>query len=226
MSALPVGLIYVHTPGDPELPAWATFLLTIVGCVIAIWLLRGIAFLAAQPGEQRLRRRVAEVHAAAGDHGPYSPGVVEAAAKRLFTDVQLAWDAGDRDRLRQLSDPDLMSDWVKRLDGYQAQGKRQRIRVVKGPKVQYVSLRADRGQVRLRVRAKVRRRFEPASGPRKDPRFGWGYPFEEFWTLSRRGEDWILWSTRPTKFRKEYTTEPIVPPTAATIAPGQPIAPA
>src|SRR5256885_7051845 len=107
MPPLITGLIYVHTRGDSGLPAWATFLLTIVGSVIAIWLLRGIAFLVAQPGERRLRHRVAEVHAVAGDAGPYSPAVVEAAARRLFADMLTAWDAGDRDRLQQISDPDL-----------------------------------------------------------------------------------------------------------------------
>ena len=225
MSSITAGLIYVHTSGDSGLPVWATFLLTLVGCAIAIWILRGLAFLLALPGERRLRRRVAEVQAAAGDSEPYSPSVVKAAATRLFVDVHTAWDAGDRDRLRQLSDPDLMADWAKRLDGYHAQGKRQRIKVVNGPKVQYVSIRADRGQVRLRMRAKVRRRFEAESGPRKQPLFGWRYQFEEFWTLARRGEDWILWSTRPATFRKEYTTEPIVPPGAVIAAPA-PITPA
>jgi predicted lipid-binding transport protein (Tim44 family) len=183
-----------------------------------MWLLRGIVFLVSIPAERRLHRRIAQVHDAAGATGPYSAAVVEAAARRLFVDMHAAWDAGDRARLQQIADPDLMADWTKRLDLYQANGKRQRIKVARGPKVQYVSLLADRGQVRLRIRAKVRRRFEPADGPRKEPRFGWRYDFEEFWTLIRRGDDWILWSTRSEKFRREYTTEPIVPPAAATAA--------
>lgn len=223
MSPFTAGVIYVHTSAD-GLPWWSILPLTCVGFAIAIWLLQGIVFLVSLPGERRLRRRVAAVHAAAGDAGPYSPTVVQAAATHLFVDIQTAWDVGDRARLQQLSDADLMADWAKRLDSYQANGKRQRVKVVKGPKVQYVSLRADLGGVRLRVRAKVRRRFEPARGPRRDPRFGWGYQFEEYWTLARRGEDWIVWSTRPTKLREEYTIEPIVPPSAATPAPA-PIAP-
>jgi predicted lipid-binding transport protein (Tim44 family) len=183
----------------------------LVGCAIAFWLLRGIAFVVGLPGERRVHRRVADIHAAAGDLGPYSPAVVEAAARHLFADVQSAWDVGDRDRLQQLSDPDLMADWRKRLDRYAARGKRQRIKVAKGPKVQYVSLLADRGQVRLRMRARVRRRFERADKPRRNPRFELGYSFEEYWTLVLRGDNWILWSTRPAKYRSEYTTEPIVP---------------
>jgi hypothetical protein len=217
MSLVTSGFIYVHTSAD-GLPWWSILPLTCLGFAIAIWFLQGIAFLVSIPGERRLRRRVATVDAAAGDAGPYRPRVVHAAATGLVADIHTAWDAGDRARLQQLSDPDLMADWTKRLDSYRANGKRQRIKVVKGPKLQYLSLRADRGQVRLRVRAKVRRRFEPARGPRKDPRFGWSYQLEEFWTLALRGEDWILWSTRPTKFRKEYTTEPIVPPSATTPA--------
>ena len=217
MTALSAGYIYVHTSAE-GLPWWAILPLTCLGCALAIWLLRGIAFVVSIPSERRLRHRVAAVHAAGGTDGPYSATVVHAAAARLFADVHTAWDAGDRSRLAQLSDPDLMNDWAKRLDGYQAKGKRQRIKVVRGPKLQYVSLLADRGEVRLRVRAKVRRRFEPANGPRKEPRLGWSYAFEEFWTLVRRGDDWILWSTRPEKLRREYTTEPIVPPAGAAAA--------
>jgi hypothetical protein len=51
-----------------------------------------------------------------------------------------------------------MADWNKRLDGYAADGKRQRVRVLNGPKLDYVSLMADRELVRLRVRAGLRAR--------------------------------------------------------------------
>jgi hypothetical protein len=223
MTPLAFGYIYVHTSAD-GLPLWSIFPLTCLGCAIAFWLLRGIAFVVSMPSEQRLRRRVAAVHAAGGPNGPYSATVVQVAAEALFKNWYAAWDAGDRTRMQQLSDPDLMADWMKRMDAYQAKGKRQRVKIVRGPKLQYVSLLADRQRVRLRIRARVRRRFEPVLGPRKEPRFGLSFSFEEFWTLQRRGEDWILWSTRSTKFRQEYTTEPIVPPgqqapAPATVAP-------
>ena len=114
--------------------------------------------------------------------------------------------------------------WSILPEAFQAKGKRQRVKIVSGPRLQYVSLLADRQRVRLRIRAKVRRRLELVLGPRKEPRFGLNLNFEEFWTLQRRGEDWILWSPRSTKFRKEYTTEPIVSPgqeasAPATVAP-------
>lgn len=219
MSSVALGLIYVHTSSD-GLPLWSILPLTFLGWAIAMYLLRGIGWLVSLPGERRLRHRVAAVHAAAGSDGPYGAAVAQAAAARLFKDWYAAWDAGDRTRLQQLSDPELMADWAKNMEAFQSKGKRQRVRIVRGPKLQYVSLLADRQQVRFRIRARMRRRFEPVLGPRKQPRFGLSYSFEQFWTLQRRGEDWILWSTRSTKFRKDYTTEPIVPP--AQSAPASP----
>jgi hypothetical protein len=38
---------------------------------------------------------------------------------------------------------------------------------------------------------------------------------EEYWTLSRSGGEWILWSTRTARFRAKYSTEPSVPEVAA-----------
>ena len=211
MSLLALGYIYVHTSSD-GLPLWSIFPLTCLGCWLGIKLVQGIAFLFSIPSERRLHRRVAAVHAAGGPDGPYSAQVVQTAAARLFRDWYAAWDAGDRTRMQQLSDPDLMADWMKRMEAFQAKGKRQRVKIVRGPKLQYVSLLADRQLVRLRIRAKVRRRLEPVLGPRREPRFGLNLYFEEFWTMQRRGEDWILWSTRSKQLRGEYTTEAIVPP--------------
>jgi predicted lipid-binding transport protein (Tim44 family) len=132
--------------------------------------------------------------------------------------MQSAWDAGERERLTRISYPGLMADWNKRLDGYAADGKRQRVRVLKGPRLDYVSLMADRGLVRLRVRAQLRRGFEPANGnlraAQKRP-VGGKVAFEEFWTLSRSGDDWILDSTRPPRSRAKYTSEPIISAAAA-----------
>jgi hypothetical protein len=111
-----------------------------------------------------------------------------------------------------------MADWNQRLDGYAADGKRQRVHVLNGPELDYVSLMADRGLVRLRVRARLRRGFEPTNrnqlAAQKRP-VGAKVAFEEFWTLSRSGNDWILCSTRQARFRAEYTSEPIIPEAAA-----------
>jgi hypothetical protein len=120
-------------------------------------------------------------------------------------------------QLTRISDPDLMADWTKRLDGYAANGKRQRVAVLEGPWLDYVSLLADQGLVRLRVRARLRRGFEPVSRQRRPVQkrpVGIKIVLEEFWTLSRSGDDWILFSTRPRRFRARYMSEPIIPQAA------------
>jgi hypothetical protein len=217
----PVLAVYIHV-NDSGLPIWQVVPLTILGCAIAYGLIWAVLALVNLPGERRLRRRVRAVHAAAGQAAPYGVPTVEAAARRLFNEVHGAWDAGDHERLSRVSAPDLMADWSKRLDGYAAAGKRQRVHVLRGPRLDYVSLLADRGLVRLRVRAKLRRGFEPSNRKRRKARnrpVGAQVSFEEFWTLSRSGSDWILYSTRPRRFRAEYTSEPIISETAARDAP-------
>jgi predicted lipid-binding transport protein (Tim44 family) len=211
-----VNAVYVNV-GNPDLPLWQVVPLTILGCAIALGLLSGVIALVGLPGRRRLGRRVQAVESAAGDSGPYGVRTVKQAVERLSAEMYSAWDAGDRDRLARISDPDLMADWNKRLDRYAADGKRQRVQVLNGPRLDYVSLMADRSLVRLRVRASLRRGFEPVNrhrlGVQKRP-VGAKVAVEEFWTLSRSGNDWILCSTRPSRFRAEYTSEPIVPETA------------
>ena len=167
-----MGFVYIHV-NDPGLPIWQVLPLTLLGCALGLGLVWCMVALIRLPGERRIRHRVQAVKAAAGGSPPYGVPAVEGAAKRLFMEVHSAWDAGDRQRLARVSDPELMADWVKRLDGYAGKGKRQRASVLDGPRLDYVSLLADRGLVRLRVRAKLRRGFEPTPSPRGAQASGW-----------------------------------------------------
>jgi hypothetical protein len=77
---------------------------------------------------------------------------------------------------------------------------------------------SDPDLIRLRVRAKVRRALELSNGKRRalpEDKGRQKVAFDEYWTLSRCGGEWILWSTRNASFRAEYSTEPIVPEAAA-----------
>lgn len=207
--------IYVAPVPASGLPWWAVVPLTLLGCAIAFGLIAGFRWLVRLPSEMRLRRRVHEVETAAGDAAPYAAQTVHDACARLFAEVQEAWDAGDRERLQRLSDPDLMADWVKRIDGYAAAGGRYRGTVRSGPHLQYVGLLADRSQVRVRVRARLRRWLELPDGKRRalpEDRGRQKISLDEYWTLTLSGSQWILWSTRPARFRREYTSEPIVSP--------------
>lgn len=82
-----------------------------------------------------------------------------------------------------------MSDWTKRMDGYAEAGERYRVEVLKGPQLEYIGLLADRGLVRLRVRAKLRRGLESKGKRRAMPedRGRQKIDFEEYWTFSRPG---------------------------------------
>jgi len=191
------------------LPLWQTAPLSVVGVAIAFGLLWGASKLAELPGELRIRRRVRQVEAAAGTAPPFNPQAVYAAATRVFREVQEAWDKEDRDRLGAVSDPDLMSDWVKRMDGYAATGTHYRVKIRGGPRLDYLGLRADRGQVRLRVRAKLHRYLETPKGKRRLP--GDRGSFQEYWTFSWSGTDWVASSTRDVKRGHEYLHEQIVP---------------
>jgi predicted lipid-binding transport protein (Tim44 family) len=213
--------IYVPI-GNSGLPLWQEVPLTILGAGLAYELILGAIALSKLPGERRLHKRVNAVEAAAGDSPVYGAPVVYAAATRLFGEVQAAWDAGDRERLAHISDPGLMSDWAKRMDGYVAEGSRYRVEILKGPRLDYIGLLADRQEVRLRVRAQLRRGLELANGKRRALREDRGrqkVDLEEYWTLSRSGDRWILWSTRSVRLnarlRTEYSTEAIVPEAVA-----------
>lgn len=85
------------------------------------------------PGERLLRRRVQAVETAAGTRrrtGCPLPSERPSA----FTEIYSAWHAGDQERLTRISDPGLIAGWNKRLDGYAADGKRQRVGVLDGPR--------------------------------------------------------------------------------------------
>lgn len=214
-----MGFVYVPV-NDPGLPIWQVVPLTLLGCAIGLGLVWCLVALIGLPGERRIRRRVETVEAAAGSDPPYGVASVEGAAERLFEEMHSAWDAGDRQRLARISDPDLMAGWVRRLDDYAAKGKRQRVSVLARPRLDYVSLLADRGLVRLRVRAKLRRGFESTDAiPQREQKRPVGSKVEvqQFWTLCRAGDDWILYSTRPPRLFAEYTHEAIVPPAAAPL---------
>jgi hypothetical protein len=203
------------------LPLWQVVPLTILGCAIAYGLIWCFLALVRLPGNLKVKRRARQVETAAGEAGPYGVPAVTQAAERLLAEMYSAWDAGDRDRLARISEPDLMAAWSQRLDRYAAQGKRQRIQLRDRPKLEYVSLMADRGLVRLRVRVKLRRGFQRVNRNRskvqKRPT-GAKVTVDQFWTLYLSGDTWILSSSRPLGNRAKYISEPIVVQTAEHVS--------
>jgi hypothetical protein len=171
------------------------------------------------------RRRVAErerrVELAAAeaseDDPAFAPDVVRPQAAKLFTDIQSAWDAGDRGRLRELVGPDLFAEWERRLDDFDRKGWHNRVQVLDQPKVEYVGLtnRAD-GQgdrVVVRIEAKLRDYVEDSYGQRigRVDALGDTSLVREFWTLGKGSNGrWILLSIEQGKEGEHALREEVV----------------
>jgi len=147
----------------------------------------------------RRQRRVELAAAEAADEDPaYAPDIVRPAAAKLFSDVQAAWDAGDRIRLRGLVASDLLDEWERRLDDFDRRGWRNRVQLLDEPKVKYVGL-ARRGRERsdrvvVRIEARLRDVVEDRQGRRikRSDRVTETARIREYWTLGLRDGHWIL----------------------------------
>ena len=149
---------------------------------------------------ERKRRVELAAAEAAEDDAAFAPDQVRAQAAKLFLEIQAAWDAGDRVRLRRLVAPELLAEWERRLDDFDRKGWHNRVAPVGRPTVEYVGLtnrgdnRADR--VVVRIEAKLRDYVEDAYGQRvgRVDAVGDTSRVREFWTLVKRDGHWILQS--------------------------------
>ncbi len=149
---------------------------------------------------QRERRVELAAAEAAEDDPAFAPEQVRSQAARLFVDIQSAWDAGDRVRLRGLVAPELLAEWERRLDDFDRKGWHNRVQPLGEPSIEYVGLtnrgddRADR--VVVRIEARLRDYVEDAYGQRVGRVDGAGETsrVREFWTLVKRDGHWILQS--------------------------------
>ncbi len=168
----------------------------------------------------RRRRRVERVHLAAReaaeDDPDFAPETIEPAARRLFKEVQAAWTAGDRERLRSVCGPDLMREWSRRLDDFDRRGWRNRVSVVGEVEVEYVGLtnraadRDDRAVVRLEAQLRdvvidragdvVLRRDSAADTSRVC----------EYWTLGKPDARWIVLSIEQRAEGDHQLADPVV----------------
>jgi predicted lipid-binding transport protein (Tim44 family) len=137
-------------------------------------------------------------------------------AAALFTDIQHAWDARDRTRLRELIGGDLLVEWERRLDDFDAKGWHSRVQLVSPPDVEYVGLvnraadEEDRAVVRLS--APLDAWVDVGGGTRvykrgqNGPRVG----FAEYWTLAKRDGHWTLVSIEQDAEGAHHLSEEIV----------------
>lgn len=166
---------------------------------VAAWVSRALAAARAKAGRARRVRRVELAAAEASeDDGAFAPEAVRARAASLFGSIQSAWDARDRARLAELVGPDLLVEWRRRLDDFASRGWHNRVSVLRGPTIEYVSL-ANRAQDRddrvvVRVEATLSDAVEDGAGRRlkRNDRLSQANHLAEYWTLAKRDDRWIL----------------------------------
>jgi len=149
---------------------------------------------------QRQRRVELAAAEAADDDPAFAPDVVRPAAATLFTEIQAAWDSGDRVHLRGLVAPTLLAEWERRLDDLDSKGWHNRVQPLEEPKVEYVGL-TNRGstgsdRVVVRIEARLRDYVVDRSGRRikRVGRITETVRVREFWTLGKRDGHWIVMS--------------------------------
>ncbi len=175
----------------------------IVGAIL-LFFLWGVIYagIAHQRYTAKRRKRVRNVtlasHEAAEDDAWFAADAVVADARALFGEVQGAWDRRDRATLGQLVRADLMVEWNRRLDDFDAKGWHNRVSIISGPDIEYVGItnREDDTEDRcvVRIEAKLRDVVETKDGAVITHT---GAQSEEtslceYWTLARRGERWTI----------------------------------
>lgn len=169
---------------------------------------------------QRQRRVELAAAEAAEDDPAFAPDTVRASAARLFTEIQSAWDAGDRPRLRRLVAPELLREWERRLDDFARRGWRNHVQPLGEPAVEYVGLEhrgaRESDRVTVRVQARMRDFVEDFHGNhvKRTGRIGETVTVREFWTLARNPSgNWILSSVEQgAEGRHALAEQPVATP--------------
>jgi predicted lipid-binding transport protein (Tim44 family) len=205
-------------------------LLFLIGIALVVWFFRsGAPKMSAAwqarresgPAQRRRterRERKVELAAAeaADEDDRFDPEHVRAAAAALFTQIQFAWDAGDRVRLRGLVAPSLLAEWELRLDELDRQGWRNRVQPLEEPRVEYVGLARrgdpDEDRVVVRIEARLRDYVVDRSGRhiKRRGQFTETVRLREYWTLQRRAEHWVLASVEQGSEGAHALTDKIV----------------
>ena len=172
---------------------------------------------ARRPGRNSRERRVELAAAEAADSDPeFAADAVRSAGAQLFCDIQSAWDADDRMRLRNLVAPELLTEWERRLDDYSRRGWRNHVEVLGDPVVELVGLThrgdADTDRVVVRIDARMKDYVVDRSGRRlkRNGRLGETTRVREFWSLGRRSGHWVLASIEQGKEGAHALDEQIV----------------
>jgi predicted lipid-binding transport protein (Tim44 family) len=182
-----IGLAIVYflfTRGAPAMQEW--------------WATRSGGRARRRPSERERRVELAAAEAAEEDP-EFAADRVRATAKRLFYEIEQAWDAGDRMRLRGLVAPELLVEWERRLDDLARRGWRNHVEPIGDPKIELVGLHRTgdmaTDRVVVRIDARIRDYVVDPYGRhlKRTGRLSELNRMREFWTLQRRAANhWVL----------------------------------
>jgi predicted lipid-binding transport protein (Tim44 family) len=185
------------------------FVATIAGAAVTAWRL----------DRQRKARdaRVRTASAEAAEDDPYfAADLVTTDAAALFVACQGAWDGRDRSALAGLVGPDLLAEWTRRLDDFDAKGWHNTVQVQREPTVMYMGItnREDDAEDRVvvRISALMRDVVLTDTGQQllRDGAKAEVVSLCEYWTLARRGNRWIVVSIETDKEGVHHLSAPIV----------------
>lgn len=201
--------------GDPA--PWWMWVLFIGGALVFLL----VAVVAEQRRRarrrERVRRTIAASAEAAGDDAWFDAQSVEQETAELFREAQRAWHDRDRDRLRELVEPELMVEWDRRLDDFDRKGWHNVVEVKKGPEVEYVGLvnrdddAEDRVVVRLEATMRDCVRTPGGRVMKKDGASSEIVSVAEYWTLARRDGRWTVASIEQDAEGAHHLEAPLVP---------------
>lgn len=186
--------------GDWGTGEWIFFLLLMVVIgLVAVW----SSIKTARYVRRRRARNVAVRQvslAAAEDDAAFHPDMVTRWADYLFREAQAAWDARDRTRLAAIVGDDLLVEWRRRLDDFDAKGWHNRVAVAGDVKVEYIGLTNRAADSEDRVVVFITATIEDYVLDRNGQTInskesgGKSRVLEEWWTLGKRDNRWIVFS--------------------------------
>ncbi len=185
--------------GGGSAPFWVWAL---IGLAVVLFLVFG--WIQTLRYQRRRRARAEQVRLASAeaavDDALFDHDTVCAQAAALHGAMQIAWDAQDRTTLATLCGEDLIVEWNRRLDDFNARGWHNRVSPVGEPTVEYVGLvnreGTDQDRVVVRVTATMDDYVETVGGQivLKDGQSSKRVTTSEYWTLFQRDGRWRLLS--------------------------------
>jgi predicted lipid-binding transport protein (Tim44 family) len=153
---------------------------------------------------------------AAADDAYFAADAVKADTVALHAAIVAAWTGRDREGLARLLGPDLLAEWVRRLDDFDRRGWHNVCEIRKQATVEYVGLTNregdDEDRVVVRVTAVLRDVVIDRNGNviKRNQESDELTTLAEYWTLGRAGDGWILQSIEQDNEGAHHLDAPIV----------------